>query len=174
MNAINQLLNTLENYGSITGTNIVKIQTLQKNYTIKDNCYLVQKKQNSNEYAFFANAKILPWWNYEYDNDQNLKIMKNNKEIIETIPKERYLSFKNEKDAITSSQIVIPLPLAKPLSVNELINDYASEHIIRTFITASVPLEIAEKITIKNTEAIKNNSENEQIWSFSQHINEAK
>lgn len=30
MNAINQLLNTLENYGSITGTNIVKIQTLQK------------------------------------------------------------------------------------------------------------------------------------------------
>lgn len=60
MNAINQLLNTLENYGSITGTNIVKIQTLQKNYTIKDNCYLVQKKQNSNEYFFFANAKILP------------------------------------------------------------------------------------------------------------------
>lgn len=46
MSAINQLLNTLENYGSITGTNIVKIQKLQKNYTIKVNCYLVQKKQN--------------------------------------------------------------------------------------------------------------------------------
>lgn len=84
--------------------------------------------------------------------------MKNNKEIIETIPKERYLSLKNDKDAITSSQAVIPLPLAKPLSVHELIDDYASEHIIRTFITASVPLEIAEKITIKNTEAIKTNS----------------
>ncbi|MFJ1522524.1 hypothetical protein, partial [Spiroplasma sp. ald] len=95
---------------------MLKFKHYKKNYTIKDNCYLVQKKQNSNEYVFFANAKILPWWNYEYDNDQNLKIMKNNKEIIETIPKERYLSFKNDKDAITSSQIVIPLPLAKQLS----------------------------------------------------------
>ncbi|PQP78411.1 hypothetical protein C6B38_06220 [Spiroplasma sp. ChiS] len=100
--------------------------------------------------------------------------MKNNKEIVETIPKERYLSFKNDKDAITSSQVVIPLPLAKPLSVSELINDYASEHIIRTIITNLVPLEIVEKITIKNIEAIKTNGRNEQIWSFSQHINKTK